>query len=691
MKLNFYFPFVAIMLLISLNIQYGYAQNCSNFESITADMESGYILRSKSFSFSVKLSDPEIRTYFDIIVTGSDASLNQNSSSGSNIRIFVVPNPVQGCEPEFKSFEATIKCQSTGDIVGVFDLGTFKHYPVLDVNVVQPGCHESQPGSATLVSVSGDICAEPVEGRAGASGSCENLRHGRLVYDFRPFPEIFENSFYQFYYNDVIQTPCEGLSSGCMDADACNYDASAVCDDGSCVTVENCCPLPLIETFPTILSDYPHTDDKEICITFDGDITKIDPRRPATNQICFDVRSNSSYLSCDIRTVDLYMEYTCFNGRVTETIEIPNITVFPAIDQYKIFTNPATECGGIPTPAYFGIPFPCGTFVIEETVAPINDCNNLTPGYIQYRYDTGLDLTLAPNHLLEVLSGKIMIPPCEEDCPCTETQCDGNCSGNLSLNLIDGDVPEVTCDGDINLSFEVTGPEASYLNYYVALIYNGDIVGGYLHDIDNPGTSFVDNLDLIDRNACAPITSLLSWEIICFDDNFSWYNSVNKIILGSGELGTVTVYPSYKKFIPRSLDGQFCDNSQILRTPDCGTLTTEIVDNPDTPCGIGSEHKVLNWSVQPNFDILDAPGCFIKSYLSGELTCLGEEIKCPCNCPTASEPVCGLDGNSYLNECEATCEAGVEVAYTGECNTSNRFNFDKYTWLNSYNSINTPG
>jgi hypothetical protein len=70
----------------------------------------------------------------------------------------------------------------------------------------------------------------------------------------------------------------------------------------------------------------------------------------------------------------------------------------------------------------------------------------------------------------------------------------------------------------------------------------------------------------------------------------------------------------------------------------------------------------------PNGFVLDEQGCTtcecvpidcgpFKQFINGE---------CRCNCPPKDEPVCGDDGVTYENSCQASCKT-VNVAFAGKC------------------------
>lgn len=41
-----------------------------------------------------------------------------------------------------------------------------------------------------------------------------------------------------------------------------------------------------------------------------------------------------------------------------------------------------------------------------------------------------------------------------------------------------------------------------------------------------------------------------------------------------------------------------------------------------------------------------------------------------CNCPVFGTRICGTDGSTYLNNCQANCR-GISIAYSGPCVSSN--------------------
>ena len=44
----------------------------------------------------------------------------------------------------------------------------------------------------------------------------------------------------------------------------------------------------------------------------------------------------------------------------------------------------------------------------------------------------------------------------------------------------------------------------------------------------------------------------------------------------------------------------------------------------------------------------------------------GSGVLCECACPEVYDPVCGVNGQTYDNACQAECE-GADIGYDGEC------------------------
>jgi hypothetical protein len=94
------------------------------------------------------------------------------------------------------------------------------------------------------------------------------------------------------------------------------------------------------------------------------------------------------------------------------------------------------------------------------------------------------------------------------------------------------------------------------------------------------------------------------------------------------------------------------------------------------PCGPVITPGVLGAKAEPPCKCEDPykPVCGVdgKTYDNKceAVECAGVEVAhegaCRCNCPEVIWPVCGADGQTYNNECLATCR-GVEVVHEGPC------------------------
>jgi len=644
MKFKYLLVFLLSNLLIQLNAQPPPPPpDCSNYAGVDVFPVNGNEICGDYGSFVdlfVITNGPPIGEFYEIVISGTDGSQGFGEAFDDGFGFAeLFPNPVEGCESVEVSFEMTITCPYTGEVLDVVDLGTFTAYPQFIVEVVEPGCGEGENGSATLVAFDGTICDGPIEGIAGMDGDCETQQPGTLIYDFNPFPEV---QYCSFNYADEIEVPCTDLEFGCTDATACNFSETAVCDDGSCISIEPCCPRPTTETLPTAFCSGGYNPGNNVCITFDGDITAIDiydmninsanggfgfpvSNDPATNEVCFDIEIFNYYYYdfCAPFDDNFTLNYVCFETGESVNIDLGTVTIYPPPFAFQVFSNPSPECGGAPEI----FPPDCGELVIGEIIPPINDCDNLTPGVLNYDIDPGFDLTNAPDCFTAILTGEIPIPPCEEDCPCE--------------------------------TVDITGQGSSTATYFGNIIVNGNFVDFFFHQLGDPTTFDIFPFFYGPGAICEPVTYTLEYEIFC---------AYEYVLLASGTLGDVTIYPDLSLFFPEILEGQPCGAGPIILPTPCGTVITDLEPIPNPQCGEGAEDQIVTWTVDLGFDATDAPDCFDDSFLMGELIvfgcpdnpgdpcfleCLGEGILDEnCNCVVEEAPQLEIVGNPPVAACQ---------------------------------------
>jgi len=312
---------------------------------------------------------------------------------------------------------------------------------------------------------------------------------------------------------------------------------------------------------------------------------------------------------------------------------IGTVTVYPQPFLFGVNNTPQLACN-----EPFIFPPDCGELIIEE-IPPINDCDNLTTGVLNYEVDPGFDLTNAPACFTDVLTGEIITPFCEEDCPCDAIFCNGICT---DLMVTTSQLPVTQCaNGGEPITINITGQGAAVANYTVNIFdNNGNVVGNYFHLTGNP--TVFDISPVFSDTFCEPTTFQLTYLVGCFD--------VAGTVIASGVLGDITAYPNANLFLPEIIEGQPCGVGPTILPATCGTVITNPDPIPNAQCGEDAQDQVVMWSADFGFDTNGAPDCFFEDEIMGEFTIFA--------CPDDPGAPCSLAcfGEGVLDE-NCTCVA----------------------------------
>lgn len=155
------------------------------------------------------------------------------------------------------------------------------------------------------------------------------------------------------------------------------------------------------------------------------------------------------------------------------------------------------------------------------------------------------------------------------------------------------------------------------------------------------------------------------YDPVCGSDGLTYSNSCQAecagvVILGQGECMSDNTLPA------------FFENYPILNNTidpnDCAGASVQVFDNGAFAYIYIFRNGIGELYLDEQFYCRDTESysCLAAYRLSPpthEWSC-GENI--PCGCPRNVDPVCGADGNTYSNKCQAEC-AGVEILNEGSC------------------------